>query len=312
MVNQSKYSATYLRFLNLVQAIREIPTFPAMDPVEERLLTLLASVWHLEKKISVLEAMSLTNEISATTAHRRLKTLRKKGMIDLDTDQVDSRVKYVVPTALAKQYFTTLGQALDRDDAQTGAAPKTQTNVLTLAASAIAVALLWVLLFRLNRWALSSFDVTVFISWIFLPAAIRMLAIMACDWVGAVGLFAGALFTNQADPTISLTDGIVLAFLSSAGPLVAFWCCTRLLRLPFTLTGLTAKQLLVFATVGAALNAVPHNIYFFLSGRMTIPIDGLVPMFLGDLVGTMVVLYAVSLALRLLFKRSAGQQRVSR
>jgi hypothetical protein len=114
MVNQSKYSATYLRFLNLVQAIREIPTFPAMDPVEERLLTMLAGVWHLEKKISVLEAMSLTHEISATTAHRRLKTLRKKGMIDLDTDQSDSRVKYVVPTALAKQYFTTLGQALDK------------------------------------------------------------------------------------------------------------------------------------------------------------------------------------------------------
>ena len=114
MVNQSKYSATYLRFLNLVQAIREIPTFPAMDPVEERLLTMVAGVWHLEKKISVLEAMSLTHEISATTAHRRLKTLRKKGMIDLDTDQSDSRVKYVVPTALAKQYFTTLGQALDK------------------------------------------------------------------------------------------------------------------------------------------------------------------------------------------------------
>jgi hypothetical protein len=198
-----------------------------------------------------------------------------------------------------------------RDDANTDAAAQKQTHVLVMAASAIAVALLWVLLFRLNRWAFSSIDVTVFISWIFLPAAIRMLAIMAFDWVGAVGLFAGALFTNQADPTISLNDGIVLAFLSSAGPLVAFWCCTRLLRLPFTLAGLTAKQLLLFATVGAVLNAVPHNIYFYLSGRMTSPIEGLVPMFLGDLVGTMVVLYAVSLALPLLFKRTAGQ-RVSR
>jgi DNA-binding MarR family transcriptional regulator len=114
MANQSKYSATYLRFLNLVQAIREIPTFPVMDPVEERLLTMLAAVWHREKKITVLEAMSLTHEISATTAHRRLKTLRKKGMIDLDVDQSDSRVKYVVPTTLAKQYFTALGQALDK------------------------------------------------------------------------------------------------------------------------------------------------------------------------------------------------------
>ena len=151
-----------------------------------------------------------------------------------------------------------------KNDAQTGGATKTQTNVLTMAASAIAVALLWVLLFRLNRWAFSSIDVTVFISWIFLPAAIRMLAIMACDWVGALGLFAGALITNQADPAGSAIDGLVLAFLSAAGPLLAFWCCTRLLRLPPTLTGLTASQLLVFAVVGALLNAVPHNIYFYL------------------------------------------------
>jgi len=195
-----------------------------------------------------------------------------------------------------------------RDDAPTGAAPKTQTNVLTIATSAIAVALLWVLLFRLNQWAFSSFEVTVFITWIFLPAAIRMLAVMACDWVGALGLFAGALFTNQTNSSGGLTDGLVLAFLSAAGALVAFWCCTRLLRLPSNLTGLTARQLLVFAITGAMFNAVPHNIYFYLSDRMASPIEGLVPMFLGDLLGTVVVLYAVSFALRLMFKRQANQR----
>jgi hypothetical protein len=193
-----------------------------------------------------------------------------------------------------------------RDDAPTGAAPKTQTNVLTIATSAIAVALLWVLLFRLNQWAFSSFEVTVFITWIFLPAAIRMLAVMACDWVGALGLFAGALFTNQTNSSGGLTDGLVLAFLSAAGALVAFWCCTRLLRLPSNLTGLTARQLLVFAITGAMFNAVPHNIYFYLSDRMASPTEGLVPMFLGDLLGTVVVLYAVSFALRLMFKRKAN------
>ena len=193
--------------------------------------------------------------------------------------------------------------------AQPSAATKTQTHFLTMFASAIVVALLWVLLFRLNRWAFSSLDVTVFISWIFLPAAIRMLAIMACDWVGALGLFAGALITNQADPTIGFADGLVLAFLSSGGPLLAFWLCTRWLSLPSTLTGLTARQLLVFATVGALFNALLHNIYFYLSGRMTNPFEGLVPMFLGDLLGTMVVLYTVSLVLRLVFKH-AVQQRV--
>ena len=194
------------------------------------------------------------------------------------------------------------------DDAQSGAASKTQTNVLSMAASAIAVALLWVLLFRLNQWAFSFFEVTVFITWIFLPAAIRMLAVMVCDWAGALGLFAGALFTNQTDSTGDLSDGLVLAFLSATGPLVAFWLCTRWLSLPATLTGLTARQLLVFAAVGALLNAVPHNIYFYISGRMTNPIEGLLPMVLGDFLGIIVVLYAVSLALRLIFKGAASQR----
>ena len=114
MSTESKHSLTYLRFLNLVQAIKQIPTFPAMDPVEERLLSMLGVNWHNGKKVSVLEAMGLSTEISATTAHRRLKTLRKKGLIELDTDKIDSRVKYVVPTALAEQYFVTLGQAIDK------------------------------------------------------------------------------------------------------------------------------------------------------------------------------------------------------
>ena len=195
-----------------------------------------------------------------------------------------------------------------RDDAQTGAASKAQTNVLIMVASVIVVALLWVLLFRFNLWLFSSFEVTSFISWIFLPADFRLLAVMVCDWVGAVGLVAGALLTNQADPTLGLTDELVLAFLSATGPLVAFWFCTRLLRLPATLSGLTARQLLVFAAIGALLNAVPHNIYFYLSGRMASPLEVIVPMFFGDLLGTMVVLYGLSLALRLLFKRATSQR----
>jgi DNA-binding MarR family transcriptional regulator len=108
MSDSAKHSITYLRFLHLVQAIRQIPTFPKMDPVEERLLTMLGVKWHDAQQVSVLEAMGLS------TAHRRLKTLRQKGMIELDVDKIDSRVKYVVPTELARKYFVALGQAIDK------------------------------------------------------------------------------------------------------------------------------------------------------------------------------------------------------
>jgi hypothetical protein len=114
MSGQSSHSSTYLRFLNLVQGIRSLPDFPVLDPVEERLLNLFATVWHTGKQITVLQAMGMSTDVSSTTAHRRLKSLRKKGVITLVADESDNRIKYVRPTPVAHQYFSQLGQCLDQ------------------------------------------------------------------------------------------------------------------------------------------------------------------------------------------------------
>ncbi len=107
------HSQAYLKFLNLVKAFRDLPTFPMLDAVEQSLLESFAAVWHTGKQITVLEAMHMSKEISPSTVHRRLKTLRAKGMITLVNDSVDSRTKYVMPTTLANQCFDQLGQCMD-------------------------------------------------------------------------------------------------------------------------------------------------------------------------------------------------------
>lgn len=109
-INQS---LSYLKFLNLVQAVRRLPEFPELDPVEERLLNLFAMVWHAGKQITVLQAMGMSTDVSSTTAHRRLKSLREKGVIILVADESDNRIKYVQPTSVANHYFDQLGQCLD-------------------------------------------------------------------------------------------------------------------------------------------------------------------------------------------------------
>jgi DNA-binding MarR family transcriptional regulator len=114
MPGQSSHSSTYLRFLNLVQAVRSLPDFPELDPVEERLLNLFAAVWHNGKQITVLQAMGMSTDVSSTTAHRRLKSLRKKGLITLVPDESDNRIKYVQPTSVAQQYFSHLGKCVDQ------------------------------------------------------------------------------------------------------------------------------------------------------------------------------------------------------
>jgi len=107
-------SSTYTRFLRLVQAIRDLPTFPALDPLEERLLNQLASKWHEGTKITVLQAMEMSADASAATVHRRLKTLRQKGMLALTGHETDSRIRYLVPTELTTQYFARMGQCMDK------------------------------------------------------------------------------------------------------------------------------------------------------------------------------------------------------
>ena len=114
MTNTYPHSASYLRFLNLMQAVRTLPVFPSLDALEERLLNVLAASWAQDKQITVLTATALLDDTSATTVHRRLKSMRSKGLIDLQVDTVDYRVKYVVPTALTQRYFSELGACMQK------------------------------------------------------------------------------------------------------------------------------------------------------------------------------------------------------
>ena len=80
---QKLYSQTYLNFLQLVQSLRNLPDFVLLDPVEERLLHLFATVWQADQKITVLQAMAVSRDVSSTTAHRRLKSMRQKGVLEV-------------------------------------------------------------------------------------------------------------------------------------------------------------------------------------------------------------------------------------
>lgn len=58
--------------------------------------------------------MQMSPDASSTTVHRRLKTLRLKGMLKLEVDEDDNRVKYIMPTELSRNYLSELGQSVLR------------------------------------------------------------------------------------------------------------------------------------------------------------------------------------------------------
>ncbi len=106
-------SMAYVRFLNLLGALRSDPASPQLDPLERELLDLLAQRWAGDVKVTVLDAMhSGVAGMSPSTVHRRLKTLKAAGLIMQVPDDADNRIKYLMPTDRSREYYDRLGAAL--------------------------------------------------------------------------------------------------------------------------------------------------------------------------------------------------------
>jgi DNA-binding MarR family transcriptional regulator len=103
----------YVRFLQLADAIRGLPSLPALDPLEERILALIARTSIDEERLSVRDMMAKNELGSPATIHGRLKSMREKGWITLaDTD--DTRRKQVELTKAALQHFNKLAKAMEQ------------------------------------------------------------------------------------------------------------------------------------------------------------------------------------------------------
>jgi hypothetical protein len=101
----------YLRFLQLAEALRGLPTLPELDPLEERMLALVARARQENERLSVRDMMSKDQLGSPATVHNRLKSMREKGWIVL-SDTEDSRRKQVDLTPAALQHFDKLSQCM--------------------------------------------------------------------------------------------------------------------------------------------------------------------------------------------------------
>jgi len=107
----SRPADIYLRFLQLAEALRGLPTLPELDPLEERMLALVARARQENERLSVRDMMAKDQLGSPATVHNRLKSMREKGWIVL-SDTEDSRRKQVDLTQAALQHFDQLSQCM--------------------------------------------------------------------------------------------------------------------------------------------------------------------------------------------------------
>jgi hypothetical protein len=162
----------------------------------------------------------------------------------------------------------------------------------------VAVAGAWTALFWFNAWFFESFSASQYVSWIFLPAAIRILSVLVLDWRGVVGLFVGAMLTNLPDMGTHALRCVLLSLLSATAPYIAVRLAKSSLRMNKTLDSLSSQQLMATAGIGALCSALLHSVFFTLTDATATWHQTFFQMSVGDLIGTAAVLYAASAILK--------------
>ena len=162
----------------------------------------------------------------------------------------------------------------------------------------LSVALAWVVLYHFNQYIFDDLVINRYITWIFLPAFIRMLAVMVFEWAGVAGLILGAYITRDLHSSSVLTP-LIFALISGLAPYFAMRFCQRILHLPQSFEGLKGYHLFVFAFFGSLVTVCLNHLSFNYFA-MDCNLYTFTSMLVGDFVGALMMLYSAAFMLKFL------------
>lgn len=111
MTSPKRPAEIYMRFLQLADALRGLPSLDALDPLEERILGIVALASQQDERLSVRDMMGKSELAAPATIHSRLTSMREKGWLTLTATE-DTRRKQVELTKEALKYFDKLSKCM--------------------------------------------------------------------------------------------------------------------------------------------------------------------------------------------------------
>lgn len=168
----------------------------------------------------------------------------------------------------------------------------------------LATIVLFLAMVALNEWLFARLEFLPGINWVYLPAGMRLLSTLLFAEAGAVGLLlvswgVSFLYFFPLDFERAFIGGIVAA--------LAPWAVYRAARhwwgLEASLENLTPRRLLLLCLACSVASPLLHHLYFLLHGGHDLWRSFFV-MSVGDLTGTLIVIYAMKAALALVPRRA--------
>ena len=168
-------------------------------------------------------------------------------------------------------------------------------------ASVVGSVVFYLVLARLQDWVFPNVEFMRGVGWIYLPAGARLLCPLLLGLPGAVGVLLGSwcecfFHLYPDDPMRSFAGGIS----SALAPYLVYLFALRVLGMKASLSNLTSRRLLLLVPLFGVASPLMHHLWFWLHGDKVDLAQGFAVMAAGDMLGALVVLYALKGMLGLL------------
>jgi hypothetical protein len=144
-----------------------------------------------------------------------------------------------------------------------------------------------------NDWLFRRFEFVPGINWVYLPAGTRLLCTLLFAEAGAIGLllvswFVSFLWFFPGQFERPFIGGII----ASIAPYGVYRWARQRYGLQASLANLTPGRLMVLIVAYSVASPLLHHVYFALDGQQDL-LRGFLVMVIGDLNGTLLVIYAM-------------------
>jgi hypothetical protein len=187
--------------------------------------------------------------------------------------------------------------------------PRTrQKQSMLFGAGALISALLYGALFFLNDRLTEALKYDLGVSWIYLPAGLRLFLILIFGLAGAIGIavvsFAISYF-GVFPPDLITCIGIGL--ISGFAPLLAKWLVIANVNISNDLSNLSLQKIFFCVVVYAFMSAGLHQWWFVFRDLESGSLDHFLVMFIGDIAGSILLIAIIKYSIDLVRRNKPKQ-----
>ena len=169
-------------------------------------------------------------------------------------------------------------------------------------------ALLYSALFFFNDWLTGTLKYDLGVSWIYLPAGLRLFLILIFGLAGAVGIAVASFAISYFGVFIpDLVTCIGIGLISGFAPLLAKWLVVSNIPINNDLSNLSIQKIIFCIVVYALVSSGLHQYWFELRDLESGSLNHFLVMFIGDIAGSVLLIALIKYSIDLL-KRSKPKQ----